>query len=239
MWSRPAFTPKRGTVSGTRRVRESKAPEPRARIERLGKVRGAILDVLDAADGSATLQEIADALHRKRARDLRRRNLPWLEDAGILSVEEDTVTLAEDWLDRLEDARESGGELEAEELARKRYGDKSRAFHARNRVVPDSHHANAGADGHVEDLRPAADPAAPAEPASARPDVSPLAVAVRGYLDRSPHDARRSPYWIGMTLWAHDLHPGKPTQEETRMAIEELGGAAYLEEVLRRAKGVA
>ncbi|MBA3794169.1 MAG: DUF3854 domain-containing protein [Rubrobacter sp.] len=239
MWSRPALTPKRGTVSGTRRVRESKAPEPRARIERLGKVRGAILDVLDDAGGKATLQEIAEALHRKRARDLRRRNLPWLEEAGILSVEGDTVALAEDWLERLEDARESGGELEAEELARKRYRDKSRAFHGRGRVVPDRHHANAGADGHVEDLRPAEDPPAPPSPEPGSPDVSPLAAAVRDYLDRCPHDARRSPYWIGATLWAHELHEGKPTPDETKAAIEELGGAEYLDETLRRARGAA
>jgi hypothetical protein len=231
--------PKRGTVSGTRRVRESKAPEPRARLERLGKVRGAILDVLDAAGGSATLQEIAEALHRKRARDLRRRNLPWLEESGILSVEGNTVALAEDWLERLEDAREAGGELEAEELARKRYRDKSRAFHARDRVVPDSHHANAGADGHVEDLRPAADHAAPPGPESGRPEVSPLAEAVRDYLDKNPSDARRSPYWIGTTLWSYDLFDGKPTAEETGAAIENLGGAAYLEETLRRARGAA
>jgi hypothetical protein len=239
MWSRPAFMPKRGTVSGTRRVRESKAPEPRARLERLGKVRGAILDVLDAAGGSATLQEIAEALHRKRARDLRRRNLPWLEESGILSVEGNTVALAEDWLERLEDAREAGGELEAEELARKRYRDKSRAFHARDRVVPDSHHANAGADGHVEDLRPAADHAAPPGPESGRPEVSPLAEAVRDYLDKNPSDARRSPYWIGTTLWSYDLFDGKPTAEETGAAIEELGGAAYLEENLKRARVAA
>ncbi len=132
MWSSPKFTPKRGTVSGTRKVRESKPPAPRPAVARLGKVRGAVVDALDAVGGTATLQEIADALHRKRARDIRRRNLPWLEEAGILTVEGDTVTLADDWLDRLEEAREAGGELEAEELARKHYRDRSRAYHARN-----------------------------------------------------------------------------------------------------------
>ncbi len=235
MWSRPAFTPKRGTVSGTRRVRESKASEPRARIERLGKVRGAILDALDVAGGSATLQELAETLHRKRARDLRRRSLPWLEEAGILSVEGGNVKLAEDWLERLEDAREAGGELEAEELARKRHRDRSRAFHGREKVQPDRHHANLGADGHVEDLRPigAAEPELETDP------VSDLAAAVRGYLDRHPRDARQSPYWIGATLWAHGLYDGKPTPAETRAAIGELGGAAYLEETLRRARGAA
>ena len=134
MWSSPKFTPKRGTVAGTRKVRESKPPAARAAVARLGKIRGAVLDVLDSAGGTATLQEIAGALHRKRARDVRRRLLPWLEEAGILTVEGDTVTLTNDWLGRLEVAREAGGELEAEELARKHYRDRSRAYHSRDQA---------------------------------------------------------------------------------------------------------
>ena len=42
------------------------------------------------------------------------------------------MALTEDWLRRLEDAREAGGELEAEELALRRYRDKSRSYHRRN-----------------------------------------------------------------------------------------------------------
>ncbi len=99
------------------------------------------------------MQEIADALHRKRARDIRRRNLPMLEEAAILTVDGDVVTLAAGWLDRLEDARELGGEVEAEELARRRYKQKSRGYHNRQQVEPTHHHVNIpGADGHVEDL---------------------------------------------------------------------------------------
>ena len=248
MWSSNGSRPKRGTVSNTRRVRESKPPTPRPVVVRLGKRRGAIIDAIEISGGSCTLAELREMLHIKRPKELVRRKrtrkgrnglLVWPEEAGILTVEGDTVTLTNNWLDRVEDAREAGGELEAEELARKRYRDKSRAFHARDRVVPDSHHANASADGHVEDLRPAADHAAPPGPESGRPEVSPLAAAVRDYLDGCPHDARRSPYWIGMTLWAHDLFNGKPTAEETGAAIEELGGAAYLEENLKRARVAA
>ncbi len=134
MWSSPKSTPKRGTVNGTRRVRESKPPAPRDAVVRLGKIRGAILDTLDAAGGTATVQEIADTLHRKRARDIRRRNLPMLEEAGILTVEGDVVRLADNWLVRLFEAREAGGELEADDIARKRYEIRSRAYHARNKV---------------------------------------------------------------------------------------------------------
>src|SRR5215217_560921 len=136
-WSRPKFTPKRGVVEGTRRVRQGVKVESRDRIVRLGKVRGAIMDVLNVAGGSATLQEIAEALHRKRARDLRRRNLPMLEEAGILAVEDDVVTLADNWLEVLEVQRELGKEVEADELAAVRHRLKSRAFHSRHQRPPD------------------------------------------------------------------------------------------------------
>ena len=152
MWSAPKFTPKRGVVGGTRRVRESKPPNPRPAIARLGKIRGAVVDALYAIGGGCTLAELCRILHRKRPRDLVRRKkspkgrdglLVWLEDAGILAVEGDVVTLAEDWLERLEDARESGGELAAEELARKRHKLKSRAFHRRHET-PKSEPSAAG-----------------------------------------------------------------------------------------------
>ena len=104
---------------------------------------GAVLDVLDVAGGRATLQKIADALHRKRVRDIRRRDLPWLEAAGILTVEGDTVTRAGAWLDRLQEVREAGGKLEAEELARKHYRDRSRAYHSRHET-PKSEPSAAG-----------------------------------------------------------------------------------------------
>jgi len=94
-WSRPKFTPKRGLVAGTRKVLQAPKLDPRDRLERLGKIRGAILDTLDAAGGTLTLRQIAETLHRSRPRDIRRRNLPMLEDAGIITVEGDTVSLAE------------------------------------------------------------------------------------------------------------------------------------------------
>jgi hypothetical protein len=131
-WSRPKFTPKRGLVSDTRKVRQSPKPEPWDRIERLGKIRGAILDALDAAGGTLTVQEIAETLRRARPRDIRRRNLPMLEEAGIVAIDGDTVSLTPDWLDRLEEQRKLGKEIEAEETARERYKIKSRGYHRRH-----------------------------------------------------------------------------------------------------------
>jgi hypothetical protein len=143
MWSSPGSKPKRGTVSGTRKVRESKAPAARPAVARLGKRRGAIVDAVEAAGGSCTLSELCGILHMKRPRDLVRRKktakgrdglLVWLQEAGILTVEGNLVVLAENWSDRLEEVREASGELEAEELALRRYRDRSRAYHNRDKA---------------------------------------------------------------------------------------------------------
>jgi hypothetical protein len=131
-WSQPKYTPRRGFVSGTRKVRQSPKLEPRDRIEMLGKIRGAILDALDAGGETLTLQEIASILHRSRPRDIRRRNLPMLEDAGIIQVDGDTLSLTDNWLEALEEQRQLGKEIEAEEVARTRHKLKSRAYHSRH-----------------------------------------------------------------------------------------------------------
>jgi hypothetical protein len=131
-WSRPKYTPRRGLISGTRRVRNSKPLPPRDRIERLGKIRGAVVDALEASAGALSLQDLAELLHRSRPRDLRRRVLPMLEDAGIIAAEGDTVRLTADWSEHLDDARRTGGELEADELAERRRKMASRAYHNRH-----------------------------------------------------------------------------------------------------------
>src|SRR5215213_2274943 len=142
-WSRPKFTPRRGLVSGTRRVRNSKPLPPRDRIERLGKIRGAVVDALVVAGGTMTLAELCEVLHRKRARDVRRRILPMLEAAGVIEVDADVLHLATDWSERLEAARVAGGELEADELAERRRKLNSRAFHRRHET-PKSQPSAAG-----------------------------------------------------------------------------------------------
>jgi hypothetical protein len=135
-WSRPAYTPKkRGFAKGSCRVRESKPHEPRYRIERLGKVRGAIVDALEVAGGELTLGGLCEVLHRKRARDVRRRVLPMLEGDGVIRCEGDVVMLASDWRERLYAARKLAGELEADKLAESRRKRKSRAYHDRDKPL--------------------------------------------------------------------------------------------------------
>lgn len=254
-WSRPKFTPKRGLVAGTRRVRRSVKLRPRDPIKRLGKIRGAIIDVLDAAGGSATLQEIAEALHRKRPRDIRRRNLPMLEEEGIITVDGDVVSLTEDWEERLHQARLLGGEASgflkmvvdgeervvpvqgADERAAERHRLKSRAFRNRKNAQPSDHWTNTGADGAIEDLEPEEGNKLTGH-SEGEPEVSALAAAVRDYLNLSPHDACQPPGWIGVTLWAEGLYPKLDAPAaEVWAAIDELGGEAYLRERLEAARG--
>jgi hypothetical protein len=106
-------------------------------MKRLGKVRGAILDALDLAGGSAAIAELATVLHKARPRDLRRRNLPMLEETGIVVVHDEVITLVDNWLEQLEGAREVGGEIEAEEVARRQLAIKRRGFHNRDKHPSD------------------------------------------------------------------------------------------------------
>jgi ribosomal protein S19E (S16A) len=241
-WSRPKFTPKRGTVAGTRRVRESKPLEARDRIERLGKIRGAIVDALEVAGGELTLQELCEVLRRSRPRDVRRRILPMLEETGVIEREGDVITLSRNWYAKLGAVREAGGELEADGLAEERRKRNSRAYHSRHEPL-ESKPTAAGlkaAQGAREKARAHRRENLLGWVEEKRPPLSLLAVAVRDYLNRNPSDAREPAGWIGVTLWAYGLHQKLDNPPaETKAAIEELGGAAYMDAVLKRAKEAA
>src|SRR5215211_2039287 len=181
MWSSPAYKPRRGTVTGTRRVRQGPPPEPRPAIKRLGKIRGAVLDVLEAAGGTSTVDEIYDALQpgkapeKRRPRDLIRRKttekgrdglLVMLEESGVLFIDGDVVTLADNWLEALDEQRRLSKEIDntgvdghveagAETVARRRLTAKGKAYQEWNRgALQVSGHwtNNPDADGHTEDL---------------------------------------------------------------------------------------
>ena len=161
-----------------------------------------------------------------------------LEDSGIVLVEGETVLLADDWVARIREARVIGGELECEKIQRQKHRREQEAFHQRSENRSDYHHANVGADGYVKDLQlvgETEDAPVPPDP----PLVSPLAMAIRAYLDRNPHDADQLPGWIGSTLWALNLFEGKPTPADVQVAIGELGSETYLRSCLERARGEA
>jgi hypothetical protein len=242
-WSTPARKRRSrwGLIPGTTQVRSKPTTEERvpneklAGIKRLGKIRGAIVDALEVAGGTLTLQELADILHRARPRDIRRRLLPMLEEARALSVEGDVVSLADDWLEALERDRDHT----ADERARKAYERKRDGFRA-NLAGVSAKGKQAVKVSRAKRASYLRDHPTP-EPERDPPPLSPLAVAIRDYLERCPRDARHPPGWLGSTLWALDLYDGKPTPEESKAALRELGGAAYLEERLQaaRARGAA
>jgi DNA-binding Lrp family transcriptional regulator len=232
-WSAPTFD-----REGDRGVR--------GYVRRLGKRRGAIIDVLEK-EGYMNINEVAEALKVSRARNLRR-NLPMLEEAGIITVSGDTVSLNPDWLEALNIERKLKGEIRndqgeegAEERDRRRYRLQSEAYREWLALSPEERRAlkdqriRARADGFIRDLRSADE----AEESQQEPEVSPLASAIRDYLEHKPADACQPPGWIGGTLWAYDLYPGKPTPAEVRAAIDELGGESYLRSNLDQARRAA
>ena len=135
-WSSPARKVRRlrGVTPGTRRVRQTRRfhkdiimEESRNHfpdtpfIKRLGPHRCAVLDALEAVGGTLTLRELCGVLHRSRPRDVGRRILPMLQKAGIIEVEGDVITLAADWLARLEEERERTGEISRAEEQREEH----------------------------------------------------------------------------------------------------------------------
>lgn len=213
-WSSPGRRSRRGVVSGTRRVRESIPASSRSAVRRLGKIRGAVVDALEDAGGTLTLAELCKILHRDRPRDVRRRVLPMLEEAGIVAVDGDTVELVEAWADQLEEVRRADGEIEREDLDRERHRTQREAFRRRDEIAPDPHYANVGADGHVEDLEPA--DAGEPEPEKAEPQRNPDVAAVLGYV------ARVGRIRLGLLeeIWLHD-HGGDLAG--LRRAVEDSG----------------
>jgi hypothetical protein len=88
----------------------------------LGKRCGALLDVLERAGGQMAVTELAKALGVKRARNLRRRQISRLKEAGIVEyAETDEVRLCTDWLEVLEREREVNGEKQADRIQRKQH----------------------------------------------------------------------------------------------------------------------
>jgi hypothetical protein len=133
-WSSPPRKrqPRYGLVPGTRQIRSKpttgvRVPDERlAGVIRLGKIRGAVLDALDVSGGTLTLARLCEVLHRPRPRDVRRRVLPMLEEAGIIETAGDVITLAADWMDALE--RET--DHDADKKARKAYERRRDGFRA-------------------------------------------------------------------------------------------------------------
>ena len=136
-WSSPARKVERlrGVTPDTRRVRQTRrfhkditAKESRDHfhdrpyIKRLGPHRCATLDALEDAGGQLHIKDLCEVLHRKRPRDVRRRILKPLEEAGIIECERgDVIRLASDWLVKLEEERGRKDEISDAEEQREKH----------------------------------------------------------------------------------------------------------------------
>ena len=106
LWaSRPKWKPTKKMIREHRMGVRSWMPEPREGIKRLGKKRGHSLDRIAAAGGKLTLEELGeqmgirprDLMRRKKTKDKGRDGLLiWPQEAGIVVINGDTVSLAPD-----------------------------------------------------------------------------------------------------------------------------------------------
>jgi hypothetical protein len=103
-------------------------PDHRPYGKRLGPHRGAVLDTLEASGGEMHLKDLCEALHRKRPWDVRRRILKPLEKAGIIECEDDVIRLVGEWLARLDERRESDGEIDQAERQAKKHRRQSESY---------------------------------------------------------------------------------------------------------------
>ena len=110
-WPSPAQRPRKVLLRSVPRKTWGTIGEYRERIERLGPHRGAVVDALEVSAGELPIAELCGLLHRKRARDVKRRTLPPLEAAGIVEVSGDVVRLTPDWRANLEAERKRSGEI--------------------------------------------------------------------------------------------------------------------------------
>jgi hypothetical protein len=227
----------------------------RGYIRRLGKHNGAIVDRLERG-GATDVAELAELLN-KRVRDLRRRNLPLLVERGIILLEGDTLSLVPDWTDALALEQYNTGELAAAENQRRKHREQREAYRNRDKTPVGTRYLAAAEtvdpvtgevrqvvvdDGFVAggDVTEVDMDAARAErerryEAERERSVSPLAEAMRAYLESNPHHADEPAGWIGSTLWAYSLYDGKPTPQESKAALAELGGDRFLERLTRGA----
>ncbi len=102
-------------------------------IRRLGKHNGAIIQRIVSGGGDLHVEELAEVTN-KRARDLKSRNLPKLQEAGIIVLDGNIVRLAEDWREALENKREEDGEVYAHHRDERKYREQAEAFRNRDKM---------------------------------------------------------------------------------------------------------
>jgi hypothetical protein len=87
-----------------------------------------VLDTLETSGGEMHLKDLCEKLHRKRPWDVRRRILKPLEEAGIIEMNGDVISLVSKWLPQLDERREADGEVEQAERQAKKHRRQSESY---------------------------------------------------------------------------------------------------------------
>ena len=104
---------------------------PRLRHSGIGKKSGHILDTLRVLDSSATVTDVAAAMHETRPDRLRREYVLPLAAAGLVDFDAatDVVALPDNWQQNLYIERGLRGEVEREERQKLRHEEERQRFH--------------------------------------------------------------------------------------------------------------
>ena len=195
-------------------------------LRRLGKTAEQIVDVLERAGGTVDLEDLADELGSTRPRDLRRRVVSRLEAAGVVVAHNtgrmETISLAHDWLDRLNAEREAAGELDAHRRDMARYEREREAYRDQADKLADPAPTTAEMDerrqnrpdGTISELE-----RVPDEPeADEGADVEILA-ALSDALIRWPDHRHDYPSWWASTLHVEGWLDYRPDPGEVARAL--------------------
>lgn len=135
----------------------------RSTILRMGKSCGQCVDILEYSGGELVLDELYGLVYpekrptdrkRWRPRDLKRRVLSRLENAGVVEFRGDVVSLVPEWLDRLNEERENAGEIDAYRRDMARYEREREAYREHLAEKNGADRVAAEADGLISELEP-------------------------------------------------------------------------------------
>jgi hypothetical protein len=221
----------------------------------VGKTRGGLLNALECY-GPQSADNLADRLGFARVRDMRRRHLTPLLELGLIQQDRDTYAIVGHYTERVEDilnSRYGGGsrrvkrrdgervvtvikdvppksEVErSNDDARKYQEDREKR---REIMLKGAIEADQAPTEEEMDLQRAQREASAAS--RVEQPLSELAQAIKAYLEDNPHDADQPAGWLGTTCWTYDRIQFRPTPQDSRAAVEELGGHGYLRSILAR-----